>query len=317
MYTKHFTKLMMLTAFIAASLGAHALGQSDFRGIPVPYNGNSIGSPTSLAPMFADFTDNFERDGTLGFSVVDGFRTGYVPPFEFDQQGNPIPDGFLTGMTARLAGRWMPADGDQYVTTNLNGGFVQRTSDEGRAVACLPWRVYPELGQGYLIEMTAVVAEGETVSLAYFGDVETFGADNGLDGQLGQLVLGISRGVAAEGTENELSWSIAWDDEGSRQEFTGTALASISGEEIRMQMRWDDVRNSNNDLFDAWIETGAGNQRILQGAMGTEIDVFGAGFELSGMASRVTGFVSAVPEPSSMLMGIFGLLLVAMKFRRP
>lgn len=316
MDTKHFTKLMTLVAIIAASLSANAMGQT-FRGIPIPTNGNSISSPTSYAPMYSDFTDSFARDGLLGNTVVDGFRTGYVPPYEFDAKGNSVPDGPLTGETARLAGRWMPIDGSEYVTSSLNGGFVQRASDEGRAVACLPWRVYPELGQGYLLEMSAVVAEGETVSLAYFGDVNAFGADNGLDGQLGQLVLGISRGLEAEGTEDQLSWSIAWDDNGSRQEFSGTSIASMLGEEVRMQLRWDDLRNSGNDLFDAWIETSNGNQRLLEGQMGTEIDVFGAGFEISGTDSRITGFVSAVPEPSSILTGLFGLLLLGMRFRRP
>jgi hypothetical protein len=312
MYTKHFTKLMLLVAVIAASLNANAFGVEFFRGIPLPFKGNELTTPTSYVPMYTDFSDNFARDGALNDSVVDGFRTGYVPPFEFDPAGNPVPDGLLTGVAAHLAGRWMPQSGSDYVTSNLKGGSVRRVTDGGPAVACLPWRVYPELGRGYLLEMSAIVAEGETVSMAYFGDVQAYGTSQGLDNELGQLVLGIARGTQAAGTQDQLTWNIAWDDNGSRRELSGPSIASLNGEEIRMQLRWDDIRNSGNDLFDAWLETGSGNQQLLSGSMSTEIDVFGAGFELNGTGSMITGFLTAVPEPSSALMGmgIFGLLLV-------
>ena len=262
--------------------------------------------------MYTDFSDNFARDGALNDSVVDGFRTGYVPPFEFDPAGNPVPDGLLTGVARNL-----PVAGCLKVAaiTSHRASMAARSDESptaGPAVACLPWRVYPELGEVYLLEMSAIVAEGETVSMAYFGDVQAYGTSQGLANELGQLVLGIARGTQAAGTQDQLTWNIAWDDNGSRREFSGTSIASLNGEEIRMQLRWDDIRNSGNDLFDAWLETGSGNQQLLSGSMSTEIDVFGAGFELNGTGSMITGFLTAVPEPSSALMGmgIFGLLLV-------
>jgi MYXO-CTERM domain-containing protein len=312
MTTKHYTKLMMLIAIISAALNATARGQEFFRGIPLPFNNNEL--PNVFQPMYVDFSDDFGRDGSLNDTVVDGFRTGYVPPFELDPTGNPVPDGPLTGIAALLAGRWMPATGDDFVTSSLNGGSVGRVTDDGPAVACLPWRVYPSLGQGYLIEMSAMVAAGETVSMAYFGDVSEFGTAQGLANELGQLVLGITRGTGSQ--TDQVTWTIAWDDDGNRREFSGQAVASADGEELRMQLHWDDIRDSGNDLFDAWLETGSGNQQLLQGTMGTEIDVFGAGFEISGTGSRITSLLTAVPEPSSMLLGLFGLLLLGRKRRR-
>ena len=117
-----------------------------------------------------------------------------MSPQEIDPAtGQRVADGPLPGGLADLHGRWMASD-DSYVTTTLNGGSVQRNTADGRAVACLPWRVWSGLGDSYYLEMSAIVATGETVSLGYFGD-PVFGSALGLDGRLGQLVLNVSRGT--------------------------------------------------------------------------------------------------------------------------
>jgi hypothetical protein len=196
---------------------------------------------------------------------------------------------------------------NDYVTTSIDGGSVSRASGEGRAVTCLPWRVTPTLGDSYMLEMTAVVADGETVSLGYFGDVSEFGTAEGLAGGLGQLVLGITR------SGETLEWEVSWQDHGVRSTTTGAAIADVAvDEEVRLQLGWEDLFASGNDLFDAWLDTSAGTTHLAAGNMTDEIDVFGAGFELfGGTGSRITGFAAAVPEPGSLLMSVLGMFWLA------
>ena len=49
--------------------------------------------------------------------------------------------------------------------------------------------------------------------------------------------------------------------------------------------------------------------------MSTEIDVHSVGLELIGLDSYITGFQTAVPEPSTCLLGLLGLI-GAMALRR-
>ena len=295
-----------MVAMIVTCSTATVNGQTplQFRGIPTPTQGNQFSSPASLAPYYYDLTDDFNRDSTLVDTKVDGYQIGYVPPFQFDPNtGEPVPDGPLAGLAEQLNGQWMGSR--DYVTSSVDDGFVSRSTGIGPAVTCLPWRVHATLGKQYLVEMTAEVALGETVRLGYFGDVNEFGTAQGLDGQLGQLILGLTRV-----DEDTVTWEVAWDDNGQRVTATGAPLTSAVDEQIRFQLAWDDIR-SGNDTLSAWVETGQGNINVLAQNMNTEIDVFGAGFELSGTGSRVFDFVTAVPEPTGLLTTLCGLIWFA------
>ena len=90
-----------------------------------------------------------------------------------------------------------------------------------------------------------------------------------------------------------------------------TAMAYIgdsTSEELKLQLGWKDMFASDNDLFDAWLETPDGNTQLLSGNMGTEIQVHSAGFELTGTESFVTGFRTAVPEPGTCCLIMMGLI---------
>jgi hypothetical protein len=190
-----------------------------------------------------------------------------------------------------------------YIVSN---GLVRRATGEGIAVSHLPWRVTELLGDSYLLEMSAVVAVGETARLGYLGDVNIVGSESGLSAELGELILAIERI-----DETQLKWSVAWNmDEGSRQEFSSflNTPHDSTGEEIKLQLGWTDIFDSNDDLFDAWLDTSAGNTQLLSGNMSTEIDVHSSGFELTGLDSYVTGFRAAVPEPSSLCLAMLSLI---------
>ncbi len=312
--TTHRNTLMgLLILVMAATAVEHAAAERIFRGLPLDQGGNRFQSPVfgrqNGLPYFFDLTDDFVRDGVLGDSNVDGFEIGFVPPFD------GVPPGELMGAAAEAHGRWMPpAFRNDYVTSSENGGYVTRATADGAAVACLPWEVVVGLGDRYLIEMSAVIAEGETVRLGYFADVDdpSVNTEEGLAGNLGELVLGVSRGTGA--SADELSWVVQWNDGDERRTTRSfQPIESAVGEEVRLQLAWDDLINSGNDLFDAWLETGAGNQNLVASDMSTEIGVFGVGFEIAGgIGSQITGFGAAVPEPASGLLalGSLGLLLV-------
>ena len=170
---------------------------------------------------------------------------------------------------------------------------------------CLPWRVTPELGDFYLIELTAVVAEGESTRLGYFGDLGTHSPAGGLlDSGLGQLVLDVKRGRGD--SADQLSWTVGWDAEGGAS--VSGAINSNQGAELALQLGW----NENTDAFEAWID----DRQLISGDMGTSIDVHGVGFELTGTESRVTGMLAAVPEPASIFMGVVTLVLLLLAKRR-
>lgn len=251
------------------------------------------------SPWYIDVQDSFGREGLLLDGVADTWRNGFVPPFA------NVPRGPLTGSAAELAGRWMG-----HTLFETRNGKVGRVESDKVAVACIPWRVTQDLGDDYLLSMTAFVAQGETVRLGYFGDVATFGTAEGLSGQLGQLVLDVSRG---EGDDAEqIVWSVAWDMNGNRQTFTSTTTAPVD-EELTMQLGWLDDNKTNNDLFDAWIVTSEGPDHLLAGNMFTAIEVFGAGFQMSGEGSYIRELIAAVPEPNTGVMLTLGSLLA---FRR-
>ena len=307
------TQLRALAAYLltAASLFSSAASASDweFRGIPLN-QGTEFASPAfgRGLPYWTDISDSFLRNGRLGASDADGDQVGFIPPVTDE----PVPDGPLTGTNADEHGRWMPVFGD-YATSTDHGGSVRRANGAGIAVACLPWHVISGLGDRYMIEMDAVVAVGESVTLGYFGDITQTGSPQGLNGELGQLILEVERDQASP---EDVTWTIEWDLNGNRQQVVSTLAAPVD-DELRLQLAWDDLLHTGNDLFDAWIATADGtNQHLAQGTMGTAIDVFGVGFEIEGMQSYITGFTAAVPEPSAGFLLGFGILGLVTRFNR-
>ena len=266
--------------------GANAIGQETFRGIELDQTFNQHFSNPFMDNWFIDLMDNFvetPRANQLAGSHVDTISIGFVPP----SGDNP---------TATEFGRWMGSD--DYVVDTSNGGSVARTSSSGIAVACIPWRVTPELGDFYLIEMTANVAEGETVRLGYFGDVNVLGSENGLAGDLGQLVLGVTRG--AGDSADEFTWNV--DSPQLDNPFSDTF--TFDGSELRLQLGW----NEDEDRFDAWLGTTDGEMQLAYGTLGGAIDVIGVGLEMTGNQSNVSNFIAAVPEPTCWPLALVGLL---------
>lgn len=307
--TQHAALYLCMLAGMALLNASAQASDWEFRGIPLN-QGTRLDSPAFDrvdVPYWTDLSDDFNRDGGLGLSEVSGDQVGFIPP----PSDEPIPPGPLTGDAAEAHGRWMPEDGD-YVTSAENGGRVHRATNEGFEVACLPWHVISGLGDRYLIEMDAMVAVGESITLGYFGDITQTGSDQGLNGDLGVLILELERGVADNA--DQITWAVEWDVQGNRQRLSSTTTAAVD-DQLRLQLAWEDLLGSGNDLFDAWLETSNGNRRLAQGTMGTEIDVFGAGFEIEGIESYITGFAAAVPEPASgraacslLAIGLLGLI---------
>lgn len=282
----------------------------NFRGIPVN-QGNNLLPSNSLnrmadtgAPFYIDVLDTFARDGQLEGSEADILQVGFVPPIA------DVPLGPLTGSADADHGRWIQTAAD-YVTSSANGGRVKRSTGQGTEVASTPWRVAPGLGDYYQLEMTAMVAAGEKVSLGYLGDIDTYGTSQGLAGELGQLILGVERGVGAD--EDTVRWTVAWDQDGTRQSFSNT-VQSPAEQELNLQLGWLD--GGGDDLFDAWLGTDTANTRLIQGNMGTTIDVFAVGFELDGAGSSIGSFTAAVPEPAAGLMALIGAGLALSVVRR-
>ena len=300
---KFLVTLLMLSAQLLIVDSAEArewffrgipLEQTDATGVTNRFSSQLLGG----REFYTDVVDLFSqlgRDGELVGSRADARVLGLVAPL------NGVPNGPLTGDAADRAGRWMGHS--DYVVSN---GQVRRATGEGIAVTHLPWRVTERLGDDYLLEMSAVVAAGETARLGYLGDVITVGTGSGLAGELGELVLGVER---IDGTQ--LKWSVAWNmDNGSRQEFSSflNTPHDSTGEEIKLQLGWQDIFDSGDDLLDAWLETSAGNTQLLSGNMSTEIAVHSVGIELTGVHSYATGFLAAVPEPGTCFLSLIGLI---------
>ena len=252
-----------------------------------------------------DLQDDFTRTSTstLDHSEVDGWQVGFVPPVK--QYDLPEPYGELPEPYATQHGTWM--GGSDYEVSNES---VHRTNfSRENALTCLPWEVTPELGDDYLLAIDASIAPGETVRLAYFGDVAANGRFQGLmESANGQLVLQVTRT-----SSSAANWTVKWD---------GTAPGMISGkangldfsEDLNIMLGWDDGKNANDDRFDAWI----GNERVAGVfGMGGQIESQGIGFELTGANSFVTSFTAAVPEPGTCLLTIIGMVsLCGFRFRR-
>lgn len=302
------------TTFIAAIAAVVALASNvsfagtTFRGVSIP-SAPAISSNAfdHTKPFRVDISDDFNRTGPLAGSQADGTQHGFVPPVDTRPlNGGSTLTGPLTGSLADQHGTWMSGGHGSYETNN---GRVSRTSATEKGVNCLNWRVTPDLGRFYMLDMSADVADGETVSLGYFGDIDTVGAADGLAGDLGLLVLNLFR----DGTN--IDWEVKWEGDlpGS---ISGTAGNFAIGQDINMQLGWSDEANQGGpDLFDAFLN----DTRLAAGNFGSapslglngNVDVFGVGFELSGTASSVDSFAAAVPEPTSGLMGLmafFGLL---------
>lgn len=274
------------------SLITLANASETFNGIPLDQDDNFHRAHVYGADdsWYVDIRDQFDRDGLLLRSFMDTNRIGFVPPsesFSFDPN---------------LIGQWMGSD--DYL---VNNGSVSRTTSDSVAIACAPWRVTSDLGDFYLIELDANVADSESVRLGYFGDVSVHDPTEGLlDGAIGQLILDITR------DGDDLNWTINWaaaDPADSKPFFAGS-LFDVTGP-INLQLGW----NEDDHSFDAWLTSESDAYHLAAGGMGHNIDVFGVGFELTGTNSTVDTFLAAVPEPNSVssiaLIGLLSILKVA------
>lgn len=301
---------MLLGALSGVQMSAEALEHvPTFRGVQTDITNDQGESNRYFAPLFnrtspwyIDNEDSFEREGRLIDGIADVWRNGFVSPFE------GVPRGPLTGRAKELSGQWM---GSELYETH--GGRVRRVEGDERAVACIPWRITPDLGDDYLLSMDTYVAQGESVTLGYFGSVQVFGTAEGLSNQLGQLTLDVARGEGA--LADEITWTVAWDMNGSKQVFTSTTTAPAD-EEITLQLGWIDDNVTQDDLFDASIVTSAGRRRLIRGNMFTAIEVFGFGFEMKGSNSYIENLVAAVPEPNTALLLCLGSALTVQQLRR-
>ncbi len=290
-------RVVALTCFVLISIGAVAKplnAQETFRGIELDQTFNRHFSQAFGDNWFIDLTDTFSntsRPTQLEGSQVDAINIGFVPPSD----GNPALSEF---------GRWMGST--DYVVDSGGFGSVSRQTANGVGVTCIPWRVTPELGDFYLIEMDSVVAEGESVRLGYFGDVNVLGNSDGLAGDLGQLVLDVTRGEGANAD------AYTWTIDSPQLDNPISDVFNFTGDDLRLQLGW----NENEDKFDAWIESTDGDHHLAYGTLGGAIDVFGVGLELNGTGSRVNNFIAAVPEPAGASLIILGLLAVVGYARR-
>lgn len=256
-----------------------------------------------------DVFDDFDRTGDLFESIADE-AIGFVPPTEDLKEVAPEYFPSDSGL-----GVWMADNGQ-----TTHGGHVAGGSGNPN---CISWRVTPDLGNFYLLEMTANVAVGETVKLAYFGETTTENLSAGLDGGLGQLVMSITRPNATA-----IDWALGWEQGTGRASTVGSlsSTAADLDDEIRLQLGWmDNASDGLGDLFDPWLETSAlGNiallgtqeQRATASHMLSTIDVYGFGFQIDGSASQINSITAAIPEPNSALPVAMGLLAVVPIVRR-
>ncbi|MCA9212965.1 MAG: hypothetical protein KDB27_07870 [Planctomycetales bacterium] len=288
-------RLAAFTLFLSLSIAAlstHANAQATFNGIELDQTFNRHDSPAFGTHWFIDLEDNFSeptRAADLSGSLVDTISMGFVLPAGDD----------LTN-----AGRWMPST--DYFVDSSNGGSISRQAATSIEVTCIPWRITPELGDLYLIEMTSAIAEGELIRLGYFGNVNELGTDQGLTGDLAQLVLEVRRGEGA--TANEYSWTI---DSPMLSSAVSDSFTLTPESDLRLQLGW----NENTAEFDAWIESVEGENHLATGDLEGDLDVFGIGLELTGTGSTVSNFIAAVPEPANISIVITALISIAV-FRR-
>ena len=299
---KSATAFAVLLSTLAMFSTANARDMWQFRGVDRSQL-NSDGIPNQfhaeplnrqLRDYYIDIEDNFNRNGLLSGSRVDTHATQLVPP------SPDVPRGPLTGLALENHGLW---EGGNYVVEN------GRISGDG--VASIGWFVEDGLGDDYLLELSAVVAEGGTARFGYLGERQS---DRSINSDLSELGMSITR---RSGTE--LEWSVSWNmDDGSRQDFSSTLVTQTdtTGEEVRLQLGWKDVIASSNDLFDAWIETSEGASRLLAGNMATSIDVQAIGLELEGEGVYATNFRAAVPEPTSLGLGFIAFIGLLSTCRR-
>lgn len=293
---KSATVLTVLLSSLAMFSTADAAWK--FRGVDrLQFNSEGTSNKVFAEPLnrqdkdyYVDIEDKFERIGDLSGSYVDTHRSQLIP-----STMDHAP-GLLSGAALARHGLWS-ADG--YSTSN--GRLVGNSATPG--LASIAWAVAPGVGDDYLLEMSAVIAEGGTARFGYLGEQNS---SRSINSDLAELGMSITR---LSGTQ--LEWSVSWNmDDGTRQDFSSTlqTQTDTTGEEVRLQLGWEDIAASNNDLFDAWIETSEGASRLLAGNMATSIDVEAVGLELEGEGVFVTNFRAAVPEPTSLGLAFIALI---------
>ena len=301
MRTQHFTTLTMIVLLATAVNSVKAEEDIHFRGVVKDQGGNVIDKANGSNAMngrtwYVDVQDNFDsRSGALAGSEADTWQVGFVPPTDTRNSEGLNAQGPLSGVLADEHGRWV-GDGSYLV----EGGQVRLSDDASdNAVATLPWRVAPDLGDDYLVEANMTVAAGESGIIGFTGDAAN---TNGLmDGEYGQLALQVSR---SSSDPTEVSWQVNWDvDEAPGFKTEGDVITVPEGE-IRLQLAWNEVMNT----FDAWLD----NTQLSQGTLGQSgISVHALAFQLVGGGSRINSAIGAIPEPSSMVLmavGLIGLL---------
>lgn len=280
-----------------------------FRGINnLQHNGNGATNDfvtpvlNRAIPFHIDVFDGFGQSGAIDGTrdeTGDGFQVSFVPTNE------SVP----VGVVDSNAGIWS-ADSDY----QASGGRLSRSSGEGSALATLPWRVTPGLGDDYLIAADVMVADGESVSLAYLGS----GGGSDLDGALGQLVVELIR--SGDTIDYVVDWFSAANPGGGvvRPSSSGSlsALAADLDDGVRLTLGWMDTI-TDQDLFDLYVSTGGGVDLRVSGSMGLAIDVDAVGLSITGTESYFDSFTAAVPEPTSAMMMVLGMLaLIGLQLRR-
>jgi hypothetical protein len=262
---------------------------------------NDLVSPVldRAIPFHIDVFDGFGRSGDLNNTrdvSGEGFHVSFVPTSE----------NVAVGEVDTAAGIWS-ADLD-YQTNN---GTLSRTAGSTQALASVPWRVTPGLGDDYLVAADVVVADGSSVSLAYLGA----GTGSDLDSAIGQLVVELTR--TGDTINYVVDWFSANNAGGSVRPHSEPAslLAADLAAGVKVELGWKDMANGQ-DVFDLYVASSEAAGRV-SGSMGLAIDVHGVGLELTDAASYFDSFTAAVPEPTSGVLMALGMLsLLGLRVRR-
>ena len=300
--------LIALSAVIFMVTSTNIQAGTTFRGVQ-KFQTNGNGANNDLVspvldrdtPFHIDVFDGFGRSAALDNSrdnSGDGFHVGLVP----------TADGSVAfGDADANSGIWTA--GSEY---SADGGSLSRGGSD-QSLAILPWRVSPGLGDDYLVAADITIGIGSTVNLAYAG------ADNGssdLSSALGQLVVALTR-TDATTIQYVLDWFTGVDPQSgdalrvSPLSSPGdlVALQADLDDGISVQLGWKD-RMNGDDLYDLYVDAGNGSNARITGSMGVGIDVHSIAIELADANAYVDSVTAAVPEPTSGLLMLLGLVSI-------